>query len=107
MIPWEILGLRKLSSLTVKWVNELNIHFNGVATQYNSALNITETDVGVSIMGKVYGPSTKETTSVVKLLVKIEGIFLDLVYNGKAFSGMLTDRLWKNPNVEIGYYLFY
>lgn len=48
-------------------------------------------DIDPRFLGTAYGMPTKEMVNAVKLLAKTEGIFLDPVYSGKAFAGMLAD----------------
>lgn len=49
-------------------------------------------------LGKGYGQPTAEMRKAIKLLAHEEGLFLDPVYSGKAFAGMLGD-------IEAGKYL--
>jgi L-cysteate sulfo-lyase len=44
-----------------------------------------------NFLGPGYGIPTNEMKEAVKLLARTEGIFLDPVYTGKAFAGMLAD----------------
>lgn len=48
-------------------------------------------DIDDSCLGTGYGIPTEEMVNAVKLLARTEGIFLDPVYSGKAFAGMLND----------------
>lgn len=48
-------------------------------------------DINADFLGTGYGIPTKEMVEALKLLARTEGIFLDPVYSGKAFAGMLSD----------------
>lgn len=50
-----------------------------------------EVEIDPHALGTGYGIPTQEMVNAVKLLAKTEGIFLDPVYSGKAFAGMLAD----------------
>lgn len=50
-----------------------------------------EVDIDPNFLGTGYGIPTKEMVDAVKLLARTEGIFLDPVYSGKAFAGLLAD----------------
>ncbi len=47
--------------------------------------------VSNAYVGEQYGIPSPETLETIKLLAQTEGIFLDPVYTGKAFAGMLGD----------------
>lgn len=55
------------------------------------SLAVEELNIDPDFLGTGYGMPTKEMIAAVKLLAKTEGIFLDPVYSGKAFAGMLAD----------------
>jgi len=50
-----------------------------------------EVDINADYLGTGYGVPTDEMIKAVKLLARTEGIFLDPVYSGKAFAGLLSD----------------
>lgn len=56
-----------------------------------------EVDIDGNYLGEGYGLPTEEMKSAIKLLARTEGLFLDPVYSGKAFSGILRD-------IELGKY---
>lgn len=49
-----------------------------------------ELDIDPDFLGTGYGLPTPEMVAAVKLLARTEGIFLDPVYSGKAFAGLLA-----------------
>ena len=51
-----------------------------------------------------YGRITPEITEIIKEVAKSDGIFLDPVYNARAFLGMLN-YLHQNPNLDNVLYL--
>ncbi len=52
-------------------------------------------------VGDAYGIPNKQTINTIKHLAKTEGIFLDPVYTGKAFTGLIEDiKLGKYPTGE-------
>ena len=55
------------------------------------AISENEINISSEYLGKGYGIPTHEMISVLKLLARTEGIFLDPVYTGKAFAGLLND----------------
>jgi len=56
-------------------------------------LGVTAADVCVNgnFLGSAYGQPTVEMWDALKIMAKTEGIFLDPVYSGKAFAGLLAD----------------
>lgn len=68
-------------------------------------LNIDEKEITVldSYFGEGYGIPSKELIETVKLIAKLEGIFLDPVYNGKAMIGLIDlvkhNRFRKDSNI--------
>lgn len=54
-------------------------------------INMDDIHINPDFLGTGYGIPTPEMVAAVKLLARTEGIFLDPVYSGKAFAGMLTD----------------
>jgi len=68
-------------------------------------LNIDEKEITVldSYFGEGYGIPSKELIDTVKLIAKLEGIFLDPVYNGKAMIGLIDlakhNRFRKDSNI--------
>jgi L-cysteate sulfo-lyase len=64
---------------------------NQVGSLIGEKPNATEKDVVVhyDYYGETYGKSTPECIEAIKLLARLEGIFLDPVYTGKTMAGML------------------
>lgn len=56
-----------------------------------------EVDIDGNYLGEGYGLPTEEMKNAVRLLARTEGLFLDPVYSGKAFGGLLKD-------IELGRY---
>jgi len=56
-------------------------------------VEISENEINISsqYLGKGYGIPTNEMIEALQLLARTEGIFLDPVYTGKAFAGLLND----------------
>jgi L-cysteate sulfo-lyase len=59
----------------------------------NPELSLTEEEIDIdpNFLGPGYGIPTPAMVHAVKLLARTEGIFLDPVYSGKAFAGMIAD----------------
>ncbi|MDB5150201.1 MAG: pyridoxal-phosphate dependent enzyme family protein [Mucilaginibacter sp.] len=66
----------------------------------NAVLNLLDPELKIGpdeilidphFLGEGYGISTTAMIEAVKLLARTEGIFLDPVYSGKAFAGLLAD----------------
>ncbi len=57
----------------------------------NIPVSKEDIDINADFLGAGYGIPTDEMIKTVKLLARTEGIFLDPVYSGKAFAGMLSD----------------
>ena len=49
-------------------------------------------------LGDGYGIQTNDTKASIKLMAQKEGIFLDPVYTGKAFTGLVNDIIDKKFN---------
>ncbi|RBL90691.1 D-cysteine desulfhydrase family protein [Chitinophaga flava] len=58
---------------------------------YTEMIHDTEVFVNDAYRGEGYGIPTSSMWSALRLLAQTEGIFLDPVYSGKAFAGMLGD----------------
>nr|WP_255492085.1 D-cysteine desulfhydrase family protein [Chitinophaga sp. Cy-1792] len=58
---------------------------------YTKSIPAEEVFVSDSARGEAYGIPTEAMWHALKLLASTEGIFLDPVYSGKAFAGMLAD----------------
>lgn len=91
--------------------NDIRIKSYAVLAKFEDALNTTyqkatdtlnllnntltihkdEVDIDPNFLGTAYGLPTTEMIDAVKLLARTEGIFLDPVYSGKAFAGLLAD----------------
>ncbi len=72
---------------------ETNFLANEVAHQLNCTTNIHENENHLSneYVGEGYGLLNPETLACIKLVAKTEGILLDPVYTGKAFTGFVQD----------------
>jgi len=68
-----------VSGLTNEVLNELNTKNNGE----------TEIIINDSFVGEGYGVPTKKGIEAIKLLAKLEGLFLCPVYTGKSMSGLI------------------
>ena len=55
-----------------------------------SALRADAVEVDEAFIGPGYGLPTREMTEAVALVARTEGLFLDPVYTGKAFAGLLA-----------------
>lgn len=71
---------RKIFDISNGIINFLGLKFK---------IRINEIIVDENYVGKSYGIKTKGCVEAVKLLAKKEAIFLDYVYTGKAFSGLI------------------
>lgn len=88
----KVVGYNVLSSTeqtlptTLKLAHEID-------TLLGCDLSITADDIILNdkYLGDGYGQPTNEMRKAVKLLAHEEGLFLDPVYSGKAFAGMLAD----------------
>lgn len=57
----------------------------------SDALESPELQLTHNYSGEAYGIPTDSCLDAIKLLAQTEGVFLDPVYTGKAFAGVLTD----------------
>lgn len=66
---------------------------NAVLNLLNPELKIGQDEILIDphFIGEAYGIPTTAMIGAVKLLARTEGIFLDPVYSGKAFAGLLAD----------------
>jgi L-cysteate sulfo-lyase len=66
---------------------------NAVLNLLNPELSIGQDEILIDphFLGEAYGVPTTAMIEAVKLLARTEGIFLDPVYSGKAFAGMMAD----------------
>lgn len=71
----------------------------------NPEIRLTANDIIMydNFLGSAYGQPTDEAIVAIKLLAKLEGIFLDPVYTAKAFAGLIdgtqTGKYNKEENV--------
>jgi L-cysteate sulfo-lyase len=75
--------------------------------KYSIKLNVDNSDIIImdGYFGEGYGIPSKELIETMKLIAKLEGIFLDPVYNGKAMIGLI-DLIKKNHFKEKSNILF-
>jgi D-cysteine desulfhydrase len=64
---------------------------NNTAKFIGTSVSVTPEDVEVydNYMGQGYGVTTKECVETIRLVARLEGIFLDPVYTGKAMVGLI------------------
>jgi L-cysteate sulfo-lyase len=73
--------------------------------EWKTDINFEKIEINVleGYFGEGYGIATQEMIDTVKLVAKLEGIFLDPVYNGKAMVGLIdlieTEFIPHNTNV--------
>ena len=66
-----------------------------VASSTAALLQLAETDFSVQVVvnhdygGEAYGAPTEAMVEALHLVARLEGIVLDPVYSGKAFSGLI------------------
>ena len=91
-------GKTKIVSVCVADIGDKDEYAQASANLSNSALQFIGTDMTISpaefvleanYFGQGYEIPTKEGTESIKKLAMTEGILVDPVYSGKAFSGML------------------
>lgn len=70
---------------------EIKTIIKNFLSEWSLDLEITDSEIVVlkNYYGKGYGIPSKEMVEAVKLVAKLEGIFLDPVYNGKAMAGLI------------------
>lgn len=73
---------------------------NDILHLLGSSISVTDSEILLNdhYLGEGYGLPTTAMREAVKLLAREEGIFLDPVYSGKAFSGLIDD-------IKLGKYL--
>lgn len=74
----------KATSIVSNFISEA---LNNISPDLDFPLEIIVDD---NFIGDAYGVPTKEGLSAIKLVAKLEGLFLDPVYTGKAMSGLLS-----------------
>lgn len=57
--------------------------------QLDISINENEIDLSYDYVGKGYGIPTDACREAIRLMAELEGIFLDPVYSGKGFSGLI------------------
>jgi L-cysteate sulfo-lyase len=76
----------RAQEITVEKVNQTLQLIQPGGTQTVDQLNLTGTYLGTG-----YGIPTDEMQSAVRMLASTEGLFVDPVYGGKAFAGLIAD----------------
>ena len=86
-------------------IAEVAAIINDFQQEWNLSLAIDKSEIIVldKYYGKGYGIPTKELIDTLKIVAKLEGIFLDPVYNGKAMIGLIdlikTEEIPSDSNV--------
>ncbi len=87
----------KASTIVSNFASEA---LNKIMPEFDSPIEIIVDD---NFIGDAYGVPTKEGLSAIKLVAKLEGLFLDPVYTGKAMSGLISyiesGKITKNDTV--------
>jgi D-cysteine desulfhydrase family pyridoxal phosphate-dependent enzyme len=78
-------------------INEIKHIISEFEQEFSIKLSIDDSDIIIydQYFGEGYGIPNQDLINTVKLVAKMEGIFLDPVYNGKAMVGMI-DLISKN-----------
>ncbi|MBH09764.1 MAG: hypothetical protein CMG74_05290 [Candidatus Marinimicrobia bacterium] len=105
LVGFKLMGLNcRLYGITVSRTRDECIsHIEQLVNETEEALGfdskVTSNDIFVfdEYIGEGYGKPTSEGNDAIRLVAQTEGIFLDPIYTGKAFSG-LTD-LVKNGSI--------
>lgn len=81
------------------FVREIHHICRNFCTYYEANVTIQPSDISIvdGYVGRGYGLSTREELQAICDFARLEGIILDPVYTGKAFSGMVSE-IKKNPD---------
>ncbi|MFX0086151.1 MAG: D-cysteine desulfhydrase family protein [Candidatus Hodarchaeota archaeon] len=88
-----------------KLISEIKKIMREFDKEWNTNINFEKIEINVleGYFGAGYGIVNQELIDTVKLVAKLEGIFLDPVYNGKAMIGLIdlikTEVIPRNTNV--------
>ena len=92
-MPTKVIGIavNKEGSLAELGLPPIEVIANQVGELVGKEANATSDDVVIQYdyYGDAYGKITPECVEAIKLLARLEGVFLDPVYTGKAMSGMI------------------
>ena len=92
-MPTKVTGIavNKKGSLAELGLPPIEVIVNQVGELIGKEPNATPNDVIIhyDYYGEAYGVITPECVEAIRLLARLEGIFLDPVYTGKAMSGMI------------------
>lgn len=99
----KVIGISVLhkKSVAEKIVSDLTfetLKFLNIEKEFKNGINIDDTFVGLG-----YGTTTDISIETIKLVAKLEGIFLDPVYTAKAMTGLIeyvkAEKIQKDENV--------
>ena len=92
-MPTKVTGIavNKEGSLAAIGLPPIEVIVNQVGELIGGQPNATPEDVTIYYVyyGEAYGKITPECVEAIRLLARLEGIFLDPVYTGKAMAGMI------------------
>jgi len=92
-MPTKVVGIavNKEGSLTALGLPPVEVIVNQIGDIIGEQPNATPEDVVIlyDYYGEAYGKATPECIEAIKLLARLEGIFLDPVYTGKTMAGMI------------------
>jgi D-cysteine desulfhydrase family pyridoxal phosphate-dependent enzyme len=88
----KVLGVGVAGPDTTSWNVDVSNLANAIAARLgDTAFALTPADIECPMdwMGPHYAAPTPECDAAIRLLARVEGIFLDPVYSGKAFAALL------------------